>query len=61
MGDHAPRKSEVRSEAEGLDRQTLNTICALVEASARASTGKPGANPWKQARDLLARERRRMG
>jgi hypothetical protein len=59
MGDRAPSKHEVRTEADGLDRQSLDEICAKVEAAARQSAGRAGANPWSNARQLIATARRR--
>ena len=61
MGDRAPSKHEVRTEADGLDRGTLDEICARVEAAARQSAGRVGANPWSNARQLIATARRRQG
>jgi uncharacterized protein len=62
MGDRVPRKHEVYSAAEGLDRSTLDEICAKVEAFVRQSAGRAGVDPWRFcALKLLDTERRRQG
>lgn len=60
-GERAPSKGEVREFADGLDRATIERICARVEDGARTSNarGKTGTSAWFQAKDLIQRERKR--
>ncbi len=59
MGNQAPRKSEVREAAEGLDPSEVELIRAKVEETFRGGV-PPRANPWSTAQTLLSRLRFRV-
>jgi hypothetical protein len=60
MGDQAPRKHEVRTATDGLDRDDVTEIIRTLNSMYGNGRRDPRANPWRKAKGMIAEFRSRL-
>jgi len=60
MSAQAPSKHEVRTAAEGLSREALDTIVRQVSIAYSNGNAGRGADPWRQAQRMISQAKSRL-
>ncbi len=60
MNAQAPSKHEVRTAAEGLSREALDTIVRQVSIAYSNGNAGRGADPWRQAQRMISQAKSRL-
>jgi hypothetical protein len=60
MGDRAPRKHEVRTAVDGLDRELVTEVLGQLNLMYGTGDRDPRSDPWRSTQKLIARARMRQ-